>query len=90
VKAKLARPVVEALLVRGQQIEQQGSEAMLIQAACDIQVARASPRAAAAVREQNDAARFRGQREICVERSAVDFDAERARRDAHDRPARER
>src|SRR5438105_10923463 len=72
--------VVDDFLLRRQQIDQQRREAVLIEHVGDVPVARAQTAAAAAVREDDESDRLRGNGEIAIERPRADGDADRLRR----------
>src|SRR5205823_5111512 len=72
VEAVLPRAHVDALLDFGEQIEEQGPQPVLLQAARDLLVARAVAAAAAAVREHDDRSVRRRQDEVAVQHAARD------------------
>ena len=70
IEAQLAGTHIDDLLILSKQIQEQGREVGFAQYAGNESVARAEATGAAAVREQNDAARRRSERERNAECSA--------------------
>jgi hypothetical protein len=76
VEAEVARAKVDLLFLRGQQIEQQRANARRLKRTRDELIARAVPAAAAAVREEDDAARAGGQTQLSFQSNVPGWNAD--------------
>lgn len=74
----MRRAVVDQLLVRRQQIDEESAEAAVAQDLCDVAIARAETARSAAVGEENDASRTLRNQEIAFQRDAARIDADEA------------